>query len=468
MRRKENTAWWSFQAVAASLAVYMAGVVLACALAKTGEYLFSGFVLMVLAVGGYLFYYSREHDLLQMEAVFSLFWTGGTALSAMKLSRLAQDWEYVTWICFALVYVAFILGYEGMKAWERRKSDAGNPVPEKGQKPTETAAGNRTARRLLCCIYAVLAVSAACFLLEAVVIKEIPLFSDKPHAYSYFHLSGVHYFTVSSIFVLPLSVLYKKVKGTLTGREWTVLCLCCGAALAIPILCVSRFQLLLAVLLSVCVAAAAWPEFKLRYVLLVSAALIPLYVGLTVARNHDVEYLNGIFEMKNAATPIFITQPYMYVANNYDNFNCLVRELPAHTLGLRQLFPVFALTGLKFLKPELVSFPIYITKTELTTVTLIYDAYYDFGVAGVVLFGLILGMACRKTASLKERRKNPIALLFYAQLAMYLVFSFFTTWFSNPSTWFWFVLTGVMYLYVGYDRGGKESRECRRRRRRGK
>ena len=187
MRRKENTAWWSFQAVAASLAVYMAGVVLACALAKTGEYLFSGFVLMVLAVGGYLFYYSREHDLLQMEAVFSLFWTGGTALSAMKLSRLAQDWEYVTWICFALVYVAFILGYEGMKAWERRKSDAGNPVPEKGQKPTETAAGNRTARRLLCCIYAVLAVSAACFLLEAVVIKEIPLFSDKPHAYSYFH-----------------------------------------------------------------------------------------------------------------------------------------------------------------------------------------------------------------------------------------------------------------------------------------
>ena len=35
-------------------------------------------------------------------------------------------------------------------------------------------------------------------------------------------------------------------------------------------------------------------------------------------------YLNGIFEMKNAATPIFITQPYMYIANNYDNFDCLV------------------------------------------------------------------------------------------------------------------------------------------------
>ena len=167
--------------------------------------------------------------------------------------------------------------------------------------------------------------------------------------------------------------------------------------------------------------------------------------------------LNGIFEMKNEDMPMFITQPYMYVANNYDNFNCLVRELPAHTLGLRQLFPVFALTGLKFLKPELVSFPIYITKTELTTVTLIYDAYYDFGLAGVLLFGLILGMACKKVTALQERGRNPVALLFYAQIAMYLVFSFFTTWFSNPTTWFWLALTGILYFYVGWIPGGRKS-----------
>ena len=106
-------------------------------------------------------------------------------------------------------------------------------------------------RRLLHCIYAVLLVSAAGFLLEAAVLKEVPLFSDKPHAYSYFHLSGVHYFTVSSIFVLPLSVLYRKVRGKLSRREWLRLGLCSLAALAVPILCVSRFQLMLAVLLSV-------------------------------------------------------------------------------------------------------------------------------------------------------------------------------------------------------------------------
>ena len=56
-------------------------------------------------------------------------------------------------------------------------------------------------------------------------------------------------------------------------------------------------------------------------------------------------YLNGIFEMKNAATPIFITQPYMYIANNYDNFDCLVRELPAHSMGLKGMFPALGIIG---------------------------------------------------------------------------------------------------------------------------
>ena len=67
--------------------------------------------------------------------------------------------------------------------------------------------------------------------------------------------------------------------------------------------------------------------------------MIPVYLILTVARSHDVAYLNGIFEMKYEAMPIFITQPYMYIANNYENFNCMVEVLPAHSLGLKGLFP---------------------------------------------------------------------------------------------------------------------------------
>ena len=154
--------------------------------------------------------------------------------------------------------------------------------------------------------------------------------------------------------------------------------------------------------------------------------------------------------MKNSSTPIFITQPYMYIANNYENFNCLVEQLPAHSLGLKMLFPVWALTGLKFLIPSLVNFPIYVDKVELTTVTLFYDSYYDFGILGVLLFSCLLGLVAFQLMKALPRMKNPAGYLLYSQIAAYMMLSFFTTWFSNPATWFYLAATAAIALYCSW------------------
>ena len=74
----------------------------------------------------------------------------------------------------------------------------------------------------------------------------IPVFSDKPHAYSYFHVSE-HYFTISCILVPAITVLYRKVSGRLAKGEFFAIAFANVTALAIPFLCVSRFQLLFAV-----------------------------------------------------------------------------------------------------------------------------------------------------------------------------------------------------------------------------
>lgn len=183
--------------------------------------------------------------------------------------------------------------------------------------------------------------------------------------------------------------------------------------------------------------------------------MIPVYVLLTVARRHDVDYLNGIFEMKNPNMPIFITQPYIYVANNFENFNCMVEQLTAHTWGLQMLFPVFALTGLKFVFPQLVAIPDFVTKTELTTLTMFYDAYYDFGILGTAIFAFAVGLASATVINMVQKKKNPMTYMFYGQIAIYLGLAFFTTWFSNPTTWFWLALTVMMYWFVGYRKKGK-------------
>ena len=48
--------------------------------------------------------------------------------------------------------------------------------------------------------------------------------------------------------------------------------------------------------------------------------------------------------------------------------------------------------------------------------------------------------------------KNPVGYLFYSQYALYMMLSFFTTWFSNPTTWFYLAVTGVMAVYCGASR----------------
>ena len=80
----------------------------------------------------------------------------------------------------------------------------------------------------------------------------------------------------------------------------------------------------------------------------------------------------------------------------------------------------------------------------------INDSYYDFGTAGVVLFALVLGGGAFLLTRWTKKSENPLVYLFYGQIAIYLGLSFFTTWFSNPTTWFWLALTMMMYVGISW------------------
>ncbi len=477
--------------------------------ARLGQPYLSGASLMLAAVYLYCREYRRTGNILHLRGLFSAFWVGGQGVACLQLSNLQTDWAGMTWFCFFLAFAGFWCSFglaggsangavtggrrrgekvnsgkwrvegetasAGTRLWLEdavavpgwrggRKAavlagtrlgleDAG-AVPEwRGGREAASAdrrprGGKGFVRPLFYSIVAVTAVSLASFLFEAVYLGFVPLFlRGVPHAYSTFHVTGVHYFTVSCVLVPSMAVLFFLQGGS--RRPWRNAAVVGMAAvcLAIPILCVSRLQLIFAVATALFTGIAYTRRLRLRTILVLVAVMLPLYVLLTIARSHDVAYLNGIFEMKNPATPIFISQPYIYIANNYENFNCLVEALPAHTYGLKMLFPLWTLTGLKFFFPYLVSFPIYIDKEELTTLTLFYDAYYDFGAAGVALFSCALGAAAAWLDRRLERMRNPIGFLFYAQFAFYLALSFFTTWFSNPTTWFYFAVTGLAALY---------------------
>ena len=433
------------------MAVYLICYVISFILARQHVYMLSGLILIAAAIWLYRSDYVRTENMVHLRGLFCLFFVGGQGISCFKLSALQTDWSLETWVCLALAVIAFWCVFEVLTrmfdGWTAADMQSVYRWFSSPESPLQ-------AKRLLISMGAVTAVSWLSFLFEAWKLGFVPLFSyGVPHAYSYFHVTGVHYFTVSCVLVPSLSVVYslmmmRRGRGLTRDRGFWMAMALDVLALALPVLCVSRFQLILAVGMALFTYISMAGGIHPVYILGLAVLMIPVYVLLTVMRSHSVEYLNGIFEMKNSRMPIFITQPYIYIANNYDNFNCLVQELPSHSLGLKMLFPLWAFTGLKFLMPALVNFPLFVTKEELTTVTLFYDAYYDFGVFGVVLFGALLGAACYGLVRWRRKLDCPAGHVFYAQIAMYMMLSFFTTWFSNPATWFYMIVTGIIYLYV--------------------
>lgn len=441
-------------------AIYGAFAFLAMVLEKNEFFVAAGCVLLVAAAVMGIYFYKKDQSLVSFRFLLSVFWTAGEGLGVMQLSNLQSPWTNQTWLSFGGFYLLFLVGYEVIEVYLLKREIA---LESKGQISKKEVTKEQFQNRLFCCIRIVSLVTFVTFVLEAVILGYVPLFSTETHAYDHFHISGVHYFTVSCMFTHSLTLIYlltytekKKDRQPLGKGKIIQLFVYNALSASIPILSVSKFQFILTLALPILIFLLMRPNVnkKKLFAMLGAAAavVVAAAVFMTIRRNYEPGYLNSIFQMKDENMPLFLQYAYMYIANNYSNFNCLTQAmqqgLVAHTYGLKQLFPVFALTGLKFVFPTLVAFEMPVTIKELNTLTLIYDAYYDFGLIGVLLFGLILGAVCAALTQKIRKSRNPILYLFYAQLALYLTLSFFSSWFTVPTTWFWFALTGALYLYV--------------------
>lgn len=405
-------------------------------------YYASGIILIVEAVYLYVHWVRESGSFVELRALFTLAWVGGQGISCLKLSTLQDTWSYITWLSFFVIYIAFGIGYE----WGRKYSRVEGKEPEKNKKKAD---------RLFRCIMLLLVVSAGCFVIEIIRIGYIPVFSDEPYSYSYFRMSALHYLhycAISCILIPGLTVLWKKIDSEESKWRNGAIIIVNIVAFAVPFLYVSRFQFLFEIGVAAVIYILVNKNMRKSTLVLLGLVVCAAYVVITLSQKRDAIYLNNVFKMKYTHMPVFLTQPYIYIANNYDNFDCLVKNLPKFSYGLRMLFPFVSLTGLKFVMPNLVPATVYLTSTELTTFTMFYDAYYDFGVIGVFVIALLIGVVAKVIIDIIKKSDNPVVYLLYGQIAVYLALAFFTTWFSSPATWFWLIITGMIYCYVGYDK----------------
>lgn len=412
-------------------------------LAKVKHFtLLSSLLFLFLAVFLYVVEKKEEKTTLPLSGIFALGLLGGEGISVLQLSTLSSSWTNSTWLSFYFCYFFFYFFYHLFAVRKQEPEQKDSKMSQEGD-----------ARFLKTCVMTLLSISYVSFLIEAIVLGYVPLFTEHtPHAYSAFHLKGLHYFTTLFVLVPMLLGYLVKMEKKITLFDFLTFFL----SLLLPILLVSRFQLIFSIVLFLFVLLLTGYRLHWKKLFFLFLFLGVTYLILTIERAHSVSYLLDIFAMKNKNIPILFVQPYMYIANNYENFNLLTKNLEVHSYGFKMAYPFFTLTGLKFFLDLPLSYPLYLTKEELSTLTILYDAYYDFGLFGVALFSSVLGGVA---AWLKRCNKseNPFVMAILAQFTFYLLFSFFTTWFSNASVIFYFGVTLFFALLWRLKRNGKNK-----------
>ncbi len=162
--------------------------------------------------------YIRSGNLLHLRGIFALSFVGGQGLACMKLSYLSQAWSAGTWLGLLAAFAGFYLAFYYLEAFSGEASVREAVIPARC-----SAGAGILCRNCFFCAVALAAVSAGCFAIEAVYMGYIPLLlHGVPHAYSYFHVTGLHYLTVSCVLVPALSVIYFASRAVAAGDGWCV------------------------------------------------------------------------------------------------------------------------------------------------------------------------------------------------------------------------------------------------------
>ena len=118
-------------------------------------------------------------------------------------------------------------------------------------------------------------------------------------------------------------------------------------AFAVPFLYVSRFQFLFEIGVAAVIYILVNKNMRKSTLVLLGFVVCAAYVVITLSQKRDAIYLNNVFKMKYTHMPVFLTQPYIYIANNYDNFDCLVKKSAEIFLWPADVIPVCVINGIE-------------------------------------------------------------------------------------------------------------------------
>ncbi len=395
--------------------------------------------------------FKRSIDILSPTRVFIFIWAFAIGITDLKLSYFQETWSTYSWLVLLLGVISLPIGIfsvylmysreDLLKVSEIRQIFSGYAINQK---------------RLFKSIVLIFIIYLISYISEILIEGYLPFFSSIPDkARIEWGVFGIHLFvnlfpTISFLIIVFYVLAKKTLLNTFLITTFFII------LLVSYFFTLQRFNFFIWILMSL--AFVYYTTNKLRFKHILIAGIVSLTILIFIQRVRLVAYVQNyiyvISKMKYSENYAFITEPYMYVVMNLENFTRGVSNLDRFTYGYFTADFFLALTGIKHWFADvfnIIERPFLIS--GYNTFSFLWPYYYDFGILGVVVFPYIIGVIIGFLYYSMRKNPNLINVSFYSIAFYVLVISFFTNPLTMLNTVFNLLLTGIIVISVDDKRG---------------
>ena len=378
--------------------------------------------------------FRREADLLSPARVFGFIWSLAIGLTDLKLSALQHAWNLESWAILLIPLVAFLTGTFITYVL----NFDGELVPIRTMRQLLRTEEVREGR-LFWFILLAAVTYAVSYLVIFLVKGWLPIFVIGTRTSRVeFNIIGFTVFLYSAGFIVFFTLIYYLVGRGKRSRK-IILGITALVTVGSYFLLLQRFQIIMAAIICFILLYYATNYIRFRTALPLLAVVTTFFYWISSLRfSHVVStYIYSVSKMRFSKDYALLTEPYMYLVLNLENFAHSVNRLDHHTFGYFTFDFIVSIAGLENWAGEyfrLDRTP-YLTNPYYNTYTAFWPFHRDFGIIGLALIPLLLGLTSgilyyrmRICPSLKS--VTAYGVIFFVIVISFFVFPISFLWFQ--------------------------------------
>ena len=369
-------------------------------------------------------FYKKETDIFSPGRLFILVWSFALGLTNLKLSRHQIEWSFFSWLMLFVTLFSFLTGVfivyvinsgKQLKTIKSIRSIAFN-----------SSLDNRLLFNYIIVLFIGYIIS---YIISYLVIGYVPVFTRFPGLYrGNWGIFGFGLLIQAFPSLILMIILYYFIVKGHKGKKFLLANLFLIVFTTYALL-LQRYYIIFAIIVCAAILYYGSKFFRLRNVFIILSIMFSVIYSMSYIRLSTtiLHYLYYLSDMKYSLKYAMFTEPYMYIVMNLENFANAVDKLQHFTYGLFTFDFVFALSGIKHPIAEylnLSKFPDLIS-SSFNTFTMFFIYYRDFGIIGLGIIPLILGILFSSAYYKMRITPNINTISIYSIFVFVILFSFF-------------------------------------------